>query len=56
MSLPKVRFPCGVIYSSSLYSYSCIEDEPLVEFMYRVFTRMIGESYCKRLRSLLCVR
>ena len=30
-----------------------IEDVPLVEFMYLVFTRMPGESYRRRLRSLL---
>ena len=29
------------------------EDVPLVEFMYLVFTRMPGESYCRRLWSLL---
>ena len=29
-----------------------IEDVPLVEFMYLVFTHMPGESYCRRLRSL----
>ena len=29
------------------------EDIPLVEFMYLVFTRMPGESYRRRLRSLL---
>ena len=29
------------------------EDIALVEFMYLVFTRMPGESYHKRLRSLL---
>ena len=29
------------------------EDKPLVEFMYLVFTRMPGESYCWQLRSLL---
>ena len=29
------------------------EDVPLVEVMYLVFTRMPGESYCRRLRSLL---
>ena len=29
------------------------EDVPLVEFMYLVFTRIPGESYCRRLRSLL---
>ena len=32
------------------------EDVPLVEFMCLVFTRMPGESYCRRLRSLsLCL-
>ena len=32
------------------------EDVPLVEFMYLVFTRMPGESYRRRLGSLLlCV-
>ena len=30
-----------------------IEDVPLVEFMYLVFTRMAGESYRRRLGSLL---
>ena len=30
-----------------------VEDVPLVEFMYFVFTRMPGESYCRWLRSLL---
>ena len=29
------------------------EDVPLVEFMYLVFTRMPGESYRRRLGSLL---
>ena len=29
------------------------EDVSLVEFMYLVFTGMPGESYCRRLRSLL---
>ena len=29
------------------------EDVPLVEFMYFIFTRMPGDSYCRRLRSLL---
>ena len=29
------------------------KDVPLVEFMYLVFTRMPGESYRRRLRSLL---
>ena len=31
------------------------EDIPLVELMYFVFTRMPGESYRRRLRSLLCL-
>ena len=30
-----------------------IEDVPVVEFMYFVFTRMPGESYRRRLKSLL---
>ena len=30
------------------------EKVPLVEFMYLVFTRMPGESYRRRLRSLCC--
>ena len=29
------------------------EDVPLVEFMYLVFTRLPGERYRRRLRSLL---
>ena len=31
----------------------CCEDVPLVEFMYRIFTRKPGESYCRRFRSLM---
>ena len=32
------------------------EDVPVVEFMYLVYTRMPGESYPRRLRSvLLCL-
>ena len=38
---------CGGVY------VLCIEDVPLVEFMYFVFTRMPGESYRRRFRSLL---
>ena len=30
-----------------------LEDVPLVQFMYLIFTRMPGESYRRRLRSLL---
>ena len=29
------------------------DDVPLLEVMYLAFTRMPGESYCRRLRSLL---
>ena len=29
------------------------DDVSLVEFMYFLFTCMLGESYCRRLRSLL---
>ena len=32
---------------------SFFEAVPLVEFMYFIFTRMPGESYRRRLRSLL---
>ena len=35
------------------FSSVVFEDVPLVEFMYLVFTRMPGESYRRRLRSLL---
>ena len=35
------------------WGVSFFEDLPLVEFMYSVFTRMPGESYRRRLRSLL---
>ena len=31
----------------------CIEDVPLVEFMYLVFTHVPGESHCRQLRSFL---
>ena len=31
----------------------CVENVPLVEFMYLLFTSMPGESYRRRLRSLL---
>ena len=34
-------------------SFGFFEDVSLVEFMYLVFTRMPGESYRRRLRSLL---
>ena len=32
---------------------ACLEDIPLGEFMYVVFTRMSGDSYRRRFRSLL---
>ena len=32
-----------------------VEDVPLVEFMYLVFSHMPSESYNRRLRSLLCL-
>ena len=34
--------------------FNKIEDLPLVEFMYLVFTLMPGESYRRRLRLYLC--
>ena len=36
-----------------IYATGDIEDIPLVEFMYLVFTRILGESYRRRLTSLL---
>ena len=41
--------PCTLRMYVTLYT----EDAPLVEFTYLVFTCMPGESYHKRLRSLL---
>ena len=38
---------------SSWSRLDSVEDKPLVEFMCLVFTRMPGESYRRRLRSLL---
>ena len=35
------------------FMYLVFEDVRLVEFMYLIFTRMPGESYRRRLRSLL---
>ena len=40
-------------YIYIFFYHKCLEDAPLVEFMYLVFTRMPGESYCRQLRSLL---
>ena len=36
-------------FTKNMYTF---EDVPQVEFVHRVFTRMPGESYCRRLRSL----
>ena len=43
------------LYCNSVFSlhFSSLEDVLRVEFMYLVFTRMPGESYLKRVRSLL---
>ena len=52
----QVRVTVG---NSGLCCCTCVtyrkltEDVPLVKFMYLVFIRMPGESYCRRLRSLL---
>ena len=43
-------------YCTYLYCIGTSEDVPLVEFIYLVFARMPGESYCRRFRSLLLVR
>ena len=43
--------------SGGVYVPCIYWDVPLVEFMYLAFTRMSGESYRRRLRSLLlCLR
>ena len=39
--------------TESVRVFHIIEDVPLVEFMYLVLIRMPGESYCRRLKSLL---
>ena len=41
----------SVLLKSASFFFK-VEDVPLVEFMYLVFTRMPGESYSRRLRSL----
>jgi len=41
------------IYTFPFRERNVPEDVPLVEFMYLVFTRLSGESYSRRLRSLL---
>ena len=43
---------CYLLLLSFLFRNS-LEDVPLVEFMYLVFTRMPGESYRRRLRSVV---
>ena len=40
-------------YTVAIIRISWFEDVPLVEFVYLVLTRMPGESYCRRRRSLL---
>ena len=50
--LPSV--PDGRVYIRH-WEASFYEGVPLVEFMYLVFTRMLGESYCRRVMSLLCL-
>ena len=42
-----------IIITVNITNITVLEDVPLVEFMYLVFTRMPGESYRRRLRSLL---
>ena len=56
--LPKpARIKCKLSRSSVIPIVIWCEDGPLVEFMHFVFTRMPGESYRRRLRSLLlCLR
>ena len=49
---------CSTSISSEVHPHEVHEEEVqedvlLVEFMYLVFTRMPGESYRRRLRSLL---
>ena len=44
--------PCRYITIHSVFD-PLFEDVALVEFLYLVFTRMPGESYRRRLRSLL---
>ena len=38
------------------FAFTRVENVPLVEFMYLVFTDMPGESYRRRLSSLLSLR
>ena len=56
--LAEVRWLSTVQYDwpvwNALYSTVVLEDVPLVAFMYLVFTCMPGESWCRRLGSLLC--
>ena len=63
LPVPKiVKLKCVRSYTIFIYAttagrslLACLEDVPLGEFMYVVFTRMPGESYRRRLRSLLCL-
>ena len=43
----------GVYFCFFVLLLLLLEDVPLVDFMYLVFTRMPGDSYRRRLRSLL---
>ena len=52
--LVKNQHPRKLI-SAKKTSHKQFEDVPLVEFVYLVFTRMSGNSYCRQLRSLLCL-
>ena len=45
--------PCCAVIAWGQVATLYVEDAPQVEFMYLVFTRMPGESCCRRLRSLL---
>ena len=42
----------GMVHTLHWQHFLLFEDVPLVEFMYLVLTRMPGESYRRRLRSL----
>ena len=51
--LKSQSYHLSLCFGNLYYLIHIFEDVPLVEFMYLVFTRMVGESYCRRLRSLL---
>ena len=55
-ALPSVREMDGIYIYICHWRASFLEDEPLVEFMYLVFTRLPGESCHRQLGSLvLCL-